>query len=209
MLVVAATTATADPFQNLDFDGVILPHNHEDVRLWPRWGAEGGVVNVGLNAPADDVWFMSMIVYNQDCALHIPFEGQYGLALLPTPNPMGNIGEPPVIQALVQLGDVPADAGLLHFKNWGERVQVFLRDPATFVEHEIPITYTGDNGVGDISAYAGQTMWLKFQTLPDTEQPQYSALDSIWFSPIPEPSTMALLTLGVLSLSWRLRQPRA
>ncbi len=205
-VLAAAVTATAAPFQNLDFEGVILPHNYSYSRLMPHWGPEGGVANSGLNEPLNSVWYESMIVYDQDCALHIPFEGQYGLALLPSRNPSHDPSEPPIIQTLSQLGDLPADAGLLHFKNWGERVQVFLGDPATFVEHEVPITYAGDSGVGDISAYAGQSMWLKFRTLPNTEQPQYSALDSIWFSPIPEPSTMALLTLGAAAVGWTARR---
>jgi hypothetical protein len=141
-----------------------------------------------------------MIIYDKDCTLHIPFEGQYGLALFPSPPPLGSVGDPPLVQSLWQIGDVSPDAGILHFKNWGERVRVFLG------EQEIPISYTGDSGTGDISAFAGQNVTLKFQTLPDTTWPQYSALDSIWFSPIPEPSTFALLGFGGLGLGWWLRR---
>ncbi len=197
MPLLLSLQSEADVFKNLDFEGVVLPHQYSAARLFPGWFV-GGVSNAGLNEPV--AWHNSMIIYDDDCALQIPFEGRYGLALFPSPEPTGNIGDPPRIQTLGQMGDLPADAGIIYFKNWGERVRVFLG------EQEIPISYSGDRGVGDISAFAGQNVTLKFQTLPATTWPQYSALDSIWFSPIPEPSTLALFGVGGVVLCWCLRR---
>ena len=61
--------------------------------------------------------------------------------------------------------------------------------------------------VGDISAFAGQTVSLEFITLGMRSPFDYNlkGIDSISFSPemIPEPSTWALLGLGGIALLLR------
>lgn len=58
---------------------------------------------------------------------------------------------------------------------------------------------------GNISAYAGQIDELQFTALAGGGSPVNMWLDSIQFSssPVPEPNTLSLSTLGGLFLAWR------
>ena len=64
---------------------------------------------------------------------------------------------------------------------------------------------------GDVSAFANQTLELKFSALHEVNGPNWWNIDSIEFSPnaIPEPSIFGLFALGSLLLGWRIQsKPR-
>lgn len=135
-----------------------------------------------------------------------PVVGQYSLVLAPGYNLSTLTFRP---WELVQAGDVPADAQSIHFISFGAPFELRVNGSLVPLVYDfgsitpIPNHRRGD-AVGDISAFAGQNVELKFTTLRDNGNPIASEniLDGIAFSAqaIPEPSTLALLALGALLL---------
>ena len=217
----------AAPFQNLDFDsantGSLIPVPGV-VSYNPPYQ------NVGYGTPADlipgwqvllgtspypDLYWLNLnsvggalvSIYDgnnflYDPRVHVPVQGTFSFALWP------GSGIPPL--SLVQTGDLPADARSIHFTSFGAGVQLFVNDslvPLTYIYG--PPTISGNTRLasveGDISAFAGQTVELKFTSLPILGTgANLNGLDSIYFSPVPEPGTFALLVTGILALGiWR------
>jgi PEP-CTERM motif len=107
--------------------------------------------------------------------------------------------------AIGQTGQIPASAQSITY--WGSALQVtFDGQPLSFttISNEPNYTVWG----ADISAYAGQTGQLLF-TAPWPNGG--GLLDNIQFSssPVPEPSALALFTLGGVLLAWRQWKTRA
>ena len=223
-LTVTTSQTGAAPFLNLGFDEAntnkLVFDNPPNVDvgfgtstdLLPGWELQLGsilVTNyVWLNLNPTGFGLASLYDSNNylfDTRTHLPVDGKYSFAMFPD-QPIG-------LFSLTQTGDVPADAQLLHFTSFGMGVQLFLNGTS------IPVTYTygprpqnlnawSAAASADISAYAGQMVELKFVTLPTLGTGTLlNGLDSIYFSPVPEPGTLALLMLGLSPLGlWRLRR---
>jgi len=132
-----------------------------------------------------------------------PVAGAYSFAMWP-----GFLGQPlhytPFV--LSQTGDVPANAQALHFTIFGGQFEVRVNDNLLNVSYtEGPPTADTNtrrgDAVADISAFAGKTVTLKFITL-DTQDitTVVNGLDSIDFAPVPEPGTLAILSIGLATL---------
>lgn len=118
--------------------------------------------------------------------------------------------------AIAQIGTIPVTAMSLQFSSR----QILSGDPAQLLVaiggQDVPIfplTTTGSYTVygADISAYAGQIKELRLSSLPTQASPyNYFLIDSIAFSnlPIPEPSVLGLIGVGVLMFGWRLKTKR-
>jgi hypothetical protein len=114
-----------------------------------------------------------------------------------------NLGNPMPV-ALSQTGLVPLDSRSLLFRAnasvfGGPNPFVVTLDGETL--SMTPVAVTGDLYTlygGDVSAYAGQTLELRFTALPFTSAGYNFFLDAIEFSPnpVPEPSTFALLAMA-------------
>jgi hypothetical protein len=127
----------------------------------------------------------------------LPLRGKYSVLL------QGSSLGAPTAASIGQTGQVPINTlSLLFFQSltvYGLQV--------TFNGHVIPLFQTGVTTNyaimgGDISAFAGQTGQLLFSALPNLGN---ALLDNIQFSSssIPEPSALALITLGGLLLGYR------
>ncbi len=223
LIVVAPFVgAVAAPFQNLGFDeantnnvidlgdGAFFGFTTELLPGWTLLSGGGTEPVIGLNAFGTGHGYATIASTNGQSSFNIliidgyPMSGPYHLHLSPSID--RDTGEF-LLYSLMQTGDVPLDAVSLRFVNYGNPFAVYLNG------NEIALTYDYVPGpfffdlfpafvAGDISAFAGQTVELKFVTLT---APQYSlnGLDGIFFStvPIPEPSTYALLLLGVVSVA--------
>jgi len=234
-LSACLTTLNSAPFQNLGFDNANTNNLivHPEVVLYnPPY------VNVGSGAITDllpgwqlyhgsmpyaDLFWLNLnpigggalvsiydvnnYFYNPQ--VHIPVEQNYSFAIEPSDAPGGGS----LALSLVQTGDVPADAQTIRFTSFGREVQLYLNGTS------VPVSYTYGpspqnlnarlaTAVADVSAFAGQTVELKFVTLPTFGTGTIlNGLDSIYFSPVPEPSTPAIFALGLLSIGfWRLRR---
>ena len=212
--------AQAAAFQNLDFDSANTSN------LIPRVPpGNPPFQNVGSGSPADLIpgWLVLLgtdpysnlywlnlnsvggalvSIYDRNNFLyvpsvHVPVQGAFSFALWPS-----SVGPP---LSLIQVGDVPAGAQSIHFTSFGAGVQLFVN------ESLVPLIYTyGPPGIspdtraasveGDVSAYAGQTMELKFTSLPILGTgANLNGLDGIYFSPVPEPKAWVLFGVGVFS----------
>src|SRR6266568_3468446 len=147
---------------------------------------------------------------------HFPVSGLYSFAMLPSYGINGMPG-PYTPFILSQTGDVPANAQSLHFTIYGSPFEVRVNDtllPVSYSQGPAtanPNTRTSD-AVADISAFAGQTVTLKFTTL-DTDglNTIVNGLDSIYFAPVPEPGVSTVFSVGLLGLGalWLLRSRSA
>jgi hypothetical protein len=104
---------------------------------------------------------------------------------------------------------VPGDAKFIRFVSYWAPLQLEVNGslaPIAYTQRLSEPAWNGNIPVFDAAADR-QTVELKFTTLLIPNYPGASGLDEIFFSDIaiPEPSTLALLFLGALILSARLR----
>lgn len=159
-----------------------------------------------------------------------PVVGTFSLAVWPLSGPIGPGEYEPY--KLTQTGDIPLDAQSLRFLYHGNDLRVFLADSERTLQ-PLPDVISGDPQIPlyhyfavDVSPYAGQTVELRFEfrsqgyddfrlippRLPGEPDAQSHVLDDLSLSPlpaVPEPSTWALLGLGVAALAWGSRKRRA
>jgi hypothetical protein len=209
-LVVAAAllrSTLGQGFVNLDFEQASVPptpiggygDSVDPLLVLPGWtvggnGAFGVLVlynNRTLGAPAVSVIGPS---FPNGTGLN-SLQGSYSVLL----QYFGNLVGPPTLS---QVGAIPADAKSINFltSSWLSGAQVTLNG--------VPIPLVpigGDRLAGDVATFAGLTAQLTFSTTATRGFPQYLFIDDVRFSasPIPEPSGVGLLGIGVLLLSCR------
>lgn len=220
-LVVAGPSVRAAQFQNLDFDAgqtnLILPippdegdGYHPVADLLPGWRLLQGsndISLIGLNLNPIGLGVASVYDTNSR-GFDAPVLGRYSLGLYPGFNLLFQY-QP---FSLVQVGDIGAEVRSIRFINYGSPFQLSVNGTL------IPLTYDYQPGgthpdtrlavvIGDVSAFAGQTVELRFTTL-DLAIGVINGLENVEFSAqaVPEPGVVALLLTGGLLLRFQLRR---
>jgi hypothetical protein len=226
MLIAYASFTLAGvgaPFEDLGFDDA---NTNNLVKLAGEPGQGTGTIGdllpgwqlyLGAGQYTDSLWVNLTFVdlglaslYNRDNfnpfpRNRFPVQGLYSFAMIPSYGVNGMPG-PYTPFVLSQMGDVPANAQTLHFRNYGSPFQVrvngallpvsYAQGPATID----PNTRTSE-AVADISAFAGQTVTLTFTTLDSGGlNTVVNGLDSIYFAPVPEPGTIVIFSAGLAAL---------
>ena len=146
-------------------------------------------------------------IFGPDFDMGAIISGRYTALLQAGLGPSGS----PVDTSIAQTGLVPATARFIEFKAQGNNFSV------SFEGHGIPYSALGAGPnyilyAADVSAFAGQAGELRFTSESTPDRPSNGVwLDSITFSPIPEPDTICLATLGAALLGvglWRQRRQR-
>ena len=223
-----------EPFQNLGFEEAVIGPVYENTvsasQALPYWTnsyeAAGGsaiwydatpntspCVSIHDGKPGDQVWGHP----------YSPLVGNYSVFLAEGAGPYGDI----INSWIAQTGDVPADARSLMFKT--DMPQGVNRLVVSLNGTAIPMQLYSTDGtvnpywgpvetfIGDISAFTGQqNVDLQFTKIDQDPSDPYVFggvdIDNIQFSPtvVPEPSTLALIVIGVLSAPlYFLLRPRA
>ena len=221
--------SSAGPFENLGFDEA-QTNNIQTIQLGgpndkicrgltkemlPYWELYRGTTletNTGLNMllPGTSTGWATLI--NEPEKSMIPVEGIYSLLLTPCYDIRGDMSYIPM--SLIQIGLIPSEARTVHFMNFGSTFELRLNGslvPLVYIDRGFnPVNpqLRWADGIGEISAYAGQEVEMKFTSLRTTLS-VYNGIDSIYFSiePIPEPAGMVLFSLGGLLLAskrWRM-----
>jgi hypothetical protein len=194
----------AETFQNLNFE---LPVTSPYPYQLPGWLGWVMYDNEALDSP--------MVSIHDSASKYLkPFQGNYSI-LLQTGSPFYPTPNQPI--HISQIGDVPAYARSIQYQTdycWGGNLVVSLNGTAipTFLYDES--TTLDANGrtiqtyIGDVSAFAGQeNVELKFELseIPGwyTTFGAQESLDAISFSstPAPEPSSVVLMAVGMVSLT--------
>jgi hypothetical protein len=182
-------------FQNLNFESPLLPLVPDGAGMVPITNAMPGWAGYTYSTSPD-----SRVVYN-DISIgsasidflgpgsgYQPFEGNYFVLVQRS-------FDLSTIPAIAQLDTVPSSAESLRFWAYGTF-------SVSFGGQQIPVSALASTSAytiygGDISSFAGQTDWLRFQG--------GGFLDNIQFSnlAIPEPAVFTLLTLGASLVAWR------
>jgi hypothetical protein len=212
-LATALRPACGAQFQNLDFDAgrtnvtIPIPPDEGDgygpaADLLPGWRLLQGTNDVsliGLNLNPIGLGVGSIYTANSP-GFDAPVFGNYSLGLYPGYNLLFDY-QP---FSLVQQGSLGPEIRSIRFFNYGSPLEVRLNGTL------IPLIYDYQPGgadpdtrlalvTGDVSAFAGQAVELKFTTL-DVPNSVINGLDSIEFTAqiVPEPVTFVLLGLGLL-----------
>jgi hypothetical protein len=214
MLACATASATAHPFQDLDFDSAVVPIGPDGfpvpVLTWaqgaPGWGHPEG-------DSTDYIGLIPNVGYSQTYALlQSPYgavSGPYGLGMR-----SGNFteGDPAsqFVQAFIsQTGTLASNVASVGLLASNVRFELTLNgtpidmkpvgldpDSPTY-QDDLPF-YSGEF-VGDVSDFAGQTVELKIMDLDQPPNPSLFIVDQIQFMPsVGEPSTTALFVSGLL-----------
>jgi hypothetical protein len=233
-LCVAAGAVEAAPFQNLGFDAANT-NNLDTTGFPPVLGLGFGTASdlmpgwqmfSGTNPITQNVWVNLNPAGLGLCSLYnrlnsptpppfaqerYPVEGLYSFGMFP----WAGIGEPYIPYTLSQAGEVPADAQWLRFLIFGSAFELRLNDVLVPVTYEYGPERRNPNtrpatALADVSAFAGQTVELKFITLDTGGIDTFiNGIDSIVFVPVPEPGTGALVGGGLCLLalgSWAQRK---
>jgi hypothetical protein len=226
ILACAAASATAHPFQDLDFDSATVPIGSDGFPVtyltWaqgaPGWGHPEG----------DSTGYIGLIPnagYSQTYALlQSPYgavSGPYGLGMR-----SGNYteGDPAseFVQAFIsQTGTLASNVASVGLLASNVRFELTLNgipiamepvglDPDSPTYQDDLLYYSGE-WVGDVSDFAGQTVELKVIDLELPPNAPLLIVDQIQFmSSVREPSTEALSVLGLLGglLTRRRATPR-
>ncbi|MEZ4281598.1 MAG: PEP-CTERM sorting domain-containing protein [Myxococcota bacterium] len=219
--VAFAPTASALPFQNLDFEmagegGLSLP-----VWLVGRIGADPPIFDdptvgpIAATGSGYNSWCLGsrcLGVMNSEVSVpeFRPLEGEYSLYLQGGTRPGGTI-------YIEQRGDVPIDARSIRFQaspsNHGRLSDLRLSADGLPLA---PIIEVGADGrsrwlAADVSAWAGRTIDLRIAVFADPSggyDETNVLLDAIEFSalPIPEPGSASLLGVGLTILAYGRRR---
>jgi hypothetical protein len=226
----------AAPFQNLGFDAAntnnlmpaFPPSPYPNVGIGSGTTTDllpGWQVFSGTNSVTQHVWVNLNPAGLGLCSLYnrlnsplpapfterYPVEGLYSFGMFP----WAAIGEPYIPYTLSQAGEVPADAQWLRFLIFGSAFELRLNDVLVPVTYEYGPERRNPNtrpatALADVSAFAGQTVELKFITLDTGGIDTFiNGIDSIVFVPVPEPGTGALVGGGLCLLalgSWAQRK---
>lgn len=209
-VLLVCSSATAAPFQNLDFEQAVVsgpPGSTFPVaEALPHWTLD----------PVTGVVVYDQICLGQGCiSVHdsgttfsapafpssgVPLEGAFSV-VLQGPN---FLATGPVY--IEQVGDVTAGVIQLLFQApvGGGTLEVSLNGTG------ISLTPVGTAGAatilrGDVSAFSGMTAALRISSSGPTEGGPPVVVDAVRF--VPEPSTVLLLALGLVALTMRRRQP--
>ena len=222
-LGLALSSAFAATFQNLDFDSATtnitlsLPPDQgvgygPASDLLPGWqlfqGTDPVSPLVGYNLNPISLGVASIYDANSQ-GFPAPVSGTYSLGLYPG-YPLSEY-EP---FSLVQTGDIGANVQSIRFINYGSPFE--LRVNGTL----IPLSYEYQPGstnldtrlanvTGDVSAFAGQTVQLKFTTV-QMPGSVVNGLDDIGLSAqtAPEPAETALFLLGLCLMGYEFGRRR-
>jgi len=216
-LVLALSSAFAATFQNLDFDSAAtnitlsLPPDQgvgygPASDLLPGWQLFQGtdpVSQVGCDLYPISLGVASIYDANSQ-GFPAPVSGRYSLGLYPGYNALFEYAP----FSLVQTGDIGANVQSIRFINYGSPFE--LRVNGTL----IPLSYEYQPGgtnldtrlanvTGDVSAFAGQNVQLKFTTL-DVAGSVVNGLDGIGLSTqaAPEPGETVLFLLGLCLMGY-------
>ncbi len=202
----AGVPAAADPFQNLDFESALIgkPVNFQlpTSQALPYWTAQsaypGKVVYDTIALDAAQVSIQDGLTpYSGYQRIMYPLSGFYSVLLQSGHDYLGT----PTTSWISQTGDIPPDANSILFIGDDGAPTVSLNGTVIPTSvYSVGPTLNSNHGpvdtyIGDIRAFSGQqNVVLTF------ESAGFNTLDNIQFSPtvVPEPSTLALLTIAAL-----------
>ena len=144
------------------------------------------------------------ILNGSESRLRMPFQGRYSLYLRD-----GVVDGKAETWSLFQDGLIPSESRSVFFK-----VDYTLSVPTLLLDGvDLPLVPSGGEGRfviygADVTAFAGREARLTFSSRPERFLQAYS-FDSISFSPfvVPEPSSFALIFLGIFCLAFGTRLP--
>src|SRR5256884_1322846 len=202
-LGLALSSAFAATFQNLDFDSATtnitlsLPPDQgvgygPASDLLPGWQLFQGTDPVSLvGYDLNPISLPDASIYDANSqGFPAPVSGRYSLGLYPGYNALFEY-EP---LSLVQTGDIGANVQSIRFINYGSPFELRVNGTLIPLRYEFQLAGTNldtrlANVVGDVSAFAGQTVQLKFTTV-DVAGRDGDGLDGIGLAPpaAPEPA---------------------
>jgi hypothetical protein len=207
---LATNVCAQGSFRNLDFESaqfVPVPGALDGSVIWsnamPGWiGYIGGQIQTSIIPDGRPIGSYSPFICINTPRFNTALQGQYDV-LFADGTAAGNI----IPVALTQTGLVPFQARSLQFLAYTDGSHVVLLGG-----QQLPIVQLSNGPMfgtalygADISAFAGKTLELRFQTGVNGD-----FIDAISFSssPIPEPSTSALGFIGVAFLFFKRRVKR-
>ena len=206
----------AAAFQNLDFDSAVTNNvtggygpTSDLLPGWLLYDGPNQVPSIGYDLTATFLPQASIYDANWQ-GVPAPVAGNYSLGLYPGLNLIFEY-QP---FSLVQSGDIGTGINSIRFVDYGGPFELRLNNtlvPLTY--NYLPGSTDPDtrvaNVVGDVSAFAGQTVEIRFTTV-DIPNRTLNALSGIEFSTqiAPEPGETALLLLGLCVLGFRFRHRR-
>lgn len=214
ILACVATSATAQPFQDLDFDSAIVPIGSDGFPVSYLTWAQGAP---GWGHPAgDSTDYIGLIPNAGYSQTYVLLESPYGAASGPYGLGMrsGNYTEgdstSPFVQAFIsQTGTLAPNVKSVSLLASNVLFELTLNgspvdmqpvglDPDSPTYQEDLLDYSGE-WTGDVSHFAGQTVELKVIDLEWPPEAPLFIVDQIQFLPsVPEPSPAALFVLGLL-----------
>jgi uncharacterized protein (TIGR03382 family) len=214
LLACAASNATAQPFQDLDFDSAIVPIGSDGFPVpfltWaqgaPGWGHSAG-------DSTDYIGLLPNLGYSQTYALlESPYgaaSGPYGLAMRSGNYTEGDPNSQFVQAFIAQTGTLAPNVTSVSLLASNVRFELSLNgthidmapvglDPDSPTYQEDLLDYSGE-WTGDVSGFAGQTVQLEIMDFESPPNPPLFIVDEIRFLPsVPEPPTAALCVSGLL-----------